>query len=359
MGKDGILAGVRVVEIGAEATASLATRPLAEHGATVIRVEVAQRPGVLRTSHGTPGALADPDASPHFAQLGPDKWSVAIDAGVPSGAALVLRLAARADVVALHGDLAALAAAGLAPAMLRAQRPELVVLTSGDRTQVADPLVAGRMALLIAAALLSRTRSGAGRHLDMSDDSPFLEGEIPACEAAGGGFYPCAGGGQIAIEITRDEEWRALAELVDAAWADDPRFVTARGRTAHRDEIDAAIAAFTRQHAPYPLMGRLQEAGVPAGVQQDLAQVLRDPQLAHRHHFTVLDHAVLGRVPYERSGFRLSAGSGGFEDSAPLLGEDDDLVFGQILALTRDEIERLVADGAIEPQAALSTRESS
>lgn len=359
MDKDGVLAGVRVVEIGAEATASLATRPLAEHGATVIRVEVARRPGALRTSHAPHGALVDPDASPRFAQLGPDKWSVAIDSGAPSGAALVLRLAEQADVVALHGDLAAFQAAGLAPETLLARWPRLVVLTSDDRSEVANPLIAGRMALLVAAALLARARTGTGRHIYVSNSDGVLECEIPAREPVTGGVYPCAGGAQIAIEIACDEEWRVLAKLVDVAWMRDSRFATARGRDAHRAEIDTAIASFTRQHPPYPLMGRLQAAGVPAGVQQDLAQVLRDPQLAHRRHFTLLDHAVLGRVPYERSGFRLSAGAGGFEDSAPLLGEDDDLVFGEILALTPDEIERLVADGAIEPQAPLSKRESS
>jgi len=56
---------------------------------------------------------------------------------------------------------------------------------------------------------------------------------------------------------------------------------------------------------------------------------------------------VLGVLPYERSGFRLSESPGGFDDSGPLLGEDNDLVLGEILGLSPAEIEQLVADEVI------------
>lgn len=352
MAADGALAGVRIVEIGAEATASLATRPFAEHGATVIRVECARRPGALRTSHAGSGEPVDPDASPLFARFNPDKWSVAIDVETAAGAALVLRLAAWADVVALYGMSGGRASHGLTPAALRAGRPELVVLTSAAGGATPAPLVAHGMALLVAAALLERARTGVGRHIDVSDDAALLPGVAAAparrANAAPAGVYPCAGDARIAIEIARDAEWRALvAAMGSPAWAQDARFAAAAGRVAHRDEIDRALATGTAEHAPYPLMARLQEAGVPAGVAQDFQQVLRDPQLAHRRHFAVLDHAALGRLPYERSGFRLAASRGGFDDSAPLLGEDGDVVFAEILGLSPDAIERLLAEGVI------------
>jgi len=352
MGGDGVLAGVRIVEIGAEATGSLATRPFVEHGATVIRVESARRPGALRTSHARPGEPTDLDAAPLFARLNPDKWSVAIDVQRPAGAALVLRLAAWADVVAMYGDPGAMEAIGLAPAALRAARPNLVVVTSDATGATADVLAAQGMALVVAAALLERSRTGRGRHVEVSDAegiAPRLAAdEVAGSNAAPTGVYPCAGDAWIAIEIGHDEEWRALVAAMESPhWAQDARFASAPGREAHREELGRALAAFTREHAPYPLMGRLQEAGVPAGVVQDFPQLLRDPQLAHRRHFAVLDHAALGRMPYERSGFRLSASRGGFDDSAPLLGEDDDVVFGEILGLSPDEIERLIADGVI------------
>jgi crotonobetainyl-CoA:carnitine CoA-transferase CaiB-like acyl-CoA transferase len=294
----------------------------------------------------------DPDASSLFARLNPDKWSVAIDVRKPEGAALVVRLAAWADVVALHGEPGAMDAIGLTPAALRAGRPELVVLTSAAGGATVDPLAARGMALLVAAALFERMRTGSGRHIDASEAGvvarSIAAGDALRSHTAPSGIYPCAGDAWIAIEVADDAEWRALvATMGSPAWAQDARFATAPGREEQRAELDRALAGFTGMHAPYPLMGGLQDAGVPAGVVQDLRQVIRDPQLAHRHHFVVLDHAAIGRMPYERSGFRLAARPAGFDDSAPLLGEDDDVVFGEILGLSADDIERLLADGVI------------
>ena len=52
-------------------------------------------------------------------------------------------------------------------------------------------------------------------------------------------------------------------------------------------------------------------------------------------------------LAYERSGFRLSDSPGGFDDSGPLLGEDNDVVLGELLGLSAAEIEALTADGVI------------
>ncbi len=163
------------------------------------------------------------------------------------------------------------------------------------------------------------------------------------------GVYPCAGDDAwIAIAVAREGEWHGLvAAMGEPAWAHDARFATAEARDAHQDELDAHLAAWTREFGAYLLMARLQEAGVPAGVVQHLDEVLQDPQLAHRRHFVPLDHAVLGVLPYERSGFRLSASPGGFDDSGPLLGEDNDMVLGELLGLSPAEIEQLVADGVV------------
>jgi crotonobetainyl-CoA:carnitine CoA-transferase CaiB-like acyl-CoA transferase len=138
----------------------------------------------------------DPDASPLFARLNPDKWSVAIDVETAAGAALVLRLAAWADVVALYGVSGGREPHGLTPAALRAGRPELVVLTSAAGGATPAPLVAHGMALLVAAALLERARTGVGRHIDVSDDAVLLPGVAAAparrANAAPAGVYPCA-----------------------------------------------------------------------------------------------------------------------------------------------------------------------
>ena len=386
MGASGIYAGLRILELGAGAAGPVATRYFAEQGATVIRVESATRPDFLRTLHARPGEPIDLDAAPMFALLNPDKWSVAINLQKPAGVALALRLADQADVVSQNFAPGAMEKLGLGPAQLLERKPSLIVVTSalfgqtgpqrsypgfggqgaaiagfnhltgwpdresiGPYATITDSLSPRYVALLIAAALLERSRSGRGQHIDVAQietgvyslsemvvrcsangESPSRAGNREAGSAPHG-VYPCAGDDAwIAITVTGDDEWQALVSVMnDPAWARDARFASAQAREAHQDDLDARIGRWTRSFGAYLLMARLQEAGVPAGVVQHLDEALRDPQLAHRHHFVQLDHAALGVLPYERSGFRLSASPGGFDDSGPLLGEDNDTVLGE------------------------------
>jgi len=83
--------------------------------------------------------------------------------------------------------------------------------------------------------------------------------------AAPHGVYPCTGDDAwIAITVASDDEWQALVAAMGApAWAREPRFATAAGRVAHQDDLDAQLAAWTRESGAYLLMAQLQEAGVP------------------------------------------------------------------------------------------------
>ena len=404
MGESGVYAGLRMLELGAGAAGPAATRYFAEQGATVIRVESSVRPDFLRLLHARPGEAVDLDAAPMFALLNPDKWSVSIDLRKPAGVELVLRLADWADVVAQNFAPGAMDKLGLGPAQLLARKPALIVVTSalfgqtgpqrhypgfggqgsaiagfnhltgwpdresiGPYATITDSLSPRYVALLIAAALLERSRGAGGQHIDVAQIETgvySLSELVVRCSANGEsvaragnreegaaphGVYPCAGDDAwIAIAVASDDEWQALVAAMGApTWAREPRFATAAGRVAHQDDLDARLAAWTHKSGAYLLMAQLQEAGVPAGVVQHLNELLQDPQLAHRRHFVPLDHAVLGVLPYERSGFRLSASPGGFDDSGPLLGEDNDKVLGEILGLSPAEIEQLLVDDVI------------
>jgi benzylsuccinate CoA-transferase BbsF subunit len=391
VGESGVYAGLHILELGAGAAGAVATRYFAEQGATVIRVESATRPDPLRVLHARPGAPIDLDAAPMFALLNPDKQSVTIDLDKPAGVELALRLADWADVVVSCAAPVALDELGLGPAQLRARKPALIVVTSahapggsalagfhhltgwpdrepiGPYAAITESLSARYVALAVAAALLERSTTGTGRHVDLAPvetGAYALSEAIVRCGATGEsparagnrrdgaaphGVYPCAGDDAwIAIDVETDAEWQGLvAAMGDPTWAREPRYATASGRAAHADALDAQVAAWTQGLGAYLLMARLQDAGVPAGVVQHPGELLADPQLAHRRHFVSLDHAVLGVLPYERAGFRLAESPGGYDDSGPLLGEDNDTVLGEILGLTQEEIDALVADEVI------------
>lgn len=403
MGEGGVYTGLRILELGAGAAGPVATRYFAEQGATVVRVESSKRPDFLRTLHARPGEPIDLDASPMFALLNPDKWSITLDLSKPAGVALALRLADWADVVAQNFAPGAMDKLGLGADVLLARKPGLIVVTSslfgatgpqrhypgfggqgaaiagfnhltgwpdreavGPYATITDSLSPRYVAVAIAAALLERASSGHGQHIDVSqiETGVYSLSEAIVRASANGesvtragnrqagaaphGVYPCAGDDAwIAITVFDDAEWQALVAAIGALWAQNARFVTALGREANQTEIDRQLAEWTLRFRPYALLGVLQEAGVPAGVVQGFRALLRDPQLAHRRHFVTLDHGALGPLSYDRSGFRLSENPGGFDDSGPLLGEDNDVVLSEILGLSPAEIERLVAEQVI------------
>ena len=223
-------------------------------------------------------------------------------------------------------------------------------------------------AILVLAALLRQKRSGRGCYLDVSQTEVGLmvsgtaapEAQLTGVPTrrdgnrmrfaawAPHGAYPCRGTDEwIAIAVQTDAQWQAFAAAIGSpAWACDPRFAPAAGRKTHEDDLDRLMAEFTRGEDRYDLMNRLQRRGIPAGVvQKSSDRCERDPQLQARGYFVPLPHSEIGTWPVE--GFpakfsRMPVDIGGLpQRGAPLMGEDNDHVFRNILGLEPAEIAAL------------------
>ncbi len=229
-------------------------------------------------------------------------------------------------------------------------------------------------AMLVLAALLQRRRTGRGCYIDVSQTetgimlsgTATLEAQVTgtpterhgnrmqAATWAPHGAYPCRGTDEwITIAVQTDEQWEALvAEIGAPAWARDARFQTAGGRKADEDDLDRLMAQFTQSEDRYDLMHRLQQRGVPAGVvQKSVDRCTRDPQLQERGYFVPLPQSEIGTWPIE--GFpakcqNMPIDIGGLPGrAAPLMGEDNDYVYRDVLGLTPEEIAALREDWII------------
>jgi crotonobetainyl-CoA:carnitine CoA-transferase CaiB-like acyl-CoA transferase len=168
--------------------------------------------------------------------------------------------------------------------------------------------------------------------------------------AAPHGVYPCIGDDRwVAIAVFDDDEWRALVEALGApAWTADPAFATQADRFAHQDELDRHLSAWTRTRDRHAVMHLLQAAGVRAGAVQDARDLEQtDPQIAEHGTFFELDHPVIGVAKFEGMPFRIGGLAADNWRSAPLLGEDNDYVFKEIVGLDDDEMGQLAAEGVI------------
>ena len=74
---------------------------------------------------------------------------------------------------------------------------------------------------------------------------------------------------------------------------------------------------------------------------------MKDEEIAFRGTFFEMDHPVIGPARFEGFPGRLSAGAPDHWRSAPLVGEDNDYVFGELLGLDKDERAELSHQGII------------
>jgi benzylsuccinate CoA-transferase BbsF subunit len=234
----------------------------------------------------------------------------------------------------------------------------------GPYGTITDSLAPRFVAAALAAGLLYRRRTGRGVYLDLAQVeagawslTPWLlqyanHGEVNgrsgnrSARTAPHGVFPCAGDDRwVAIAVWDDDEWERLAKVVGI---EDDGLAALASRWDRVDEVEAAIAAWTATRSRQDVADTLQAAGIEAVPVADFGDLQDDPQLARRGHFVPLTHPFMGPGLYERNGFRLSDGEAGYARSAPTLGQDNDLVLGQILGLSPDERAALAADGVFD-----------
>ena len=146
-----------------------------------------------------------------------------------------------------------------------------------------------------------------------------------------------------------DEEWQALVGVMhEPAWAVDERFATLEQRVANKEELDGNIGAWTAGLTPLQVMRALQKAGVPAGIVASGEDLYLDVHLRERPGAVVtVDHPSHGLIEHHGINVHLSETPGSADVPSPLKGQHNDYVFGEVLGLPQEEIDGLVASGAI------------
>ena len=184
-------------------------------------------------------------------------------------------------------------------------------------------------------ALYYRTVTGKGQRIDASQceagiflcAQPILEWSVngrewqrtgnrsPHGRAAPHGAYRCKGVDRwIAISCFDDDQWNALVHIAGAeAWRADARFASLEARICNQDDLDILVGEWTQNLDVYACMGRLQAAGVPAGVCQTAEDRCdHDPQLRALEWLTEVDGTKIGRWPVAEAPFKLSRTPGAY-----------------------------------------------
>jgi crotonobetainyl-CoA:carnitine CoA-transferase CaiB-like acyl-CoA transferase len=157
------------------------------------------------------------------------------------------------------------------------------------------------------------------------------------------GVYVCGDGRPLALTVTDDDAWRGLAGVLGRAdLAKEERLADTAGRQAAHDELDDVIAAWAATVTAVDAFHALQAAGVAAAPYTDDAMLASDPHLAARDWIRPLESRDVGVHPHLGHPFRGIPLD--WQRGAPVLGEDNEYVFTEVLGLDDGEYERLVAE---------------
>jgi crotonobetainyl-CoA:carnitine CoA-transferase CaiB-like acyl-CoA transferase len=227
------------------------------------------------------------------------------------------------------------------------------------------------MAIAILAALVHRERTGEGQWVDLSCTEAGLGLNAAAIldytangrpmrrpgqpngnrsewpPMAPHGIYPAEGeDAWIAIACRDERDWRAFAALVGEAWVADARFDGLAGRLAHQDELDRAVAAWTRPRERFATARALQAAGIPAtAVQRPAERIDADPNTSTWGLWPTVTHSKMGRVRVDGLPVHFSKTDWRIERGAPCVGEHTDEVLRELLGLGDAELASLRAQG--------------
>jgi benzylsuccinate CoA-transferase BbsF subunit len=394
-------AGLKVVDFGWGAATPRVTKVLADHGATVLRVESSIRPDGLRRNVPFKDGKRGLNLSAYFAYGSGNKYSFGLNNKGKQARKVLDRLIRWGDIVTENFSAGTMERNGLGfkdlqkinpsvimfrscnqgqtgpNAEMRGNGPQLVALSGfteitgfagqpptqpyGGYTDLTGAIL-GNLALL--GAMDYRRRTGKGQEIDTSQIetsvhfmAPLLldynltghEGERTGNRvgwAAPHGVFRCQGDDNwLAIAIETDGQWKALAGLLGVS---DSRFETFEGRSENQDELEGLISAWTADKDDVALMKQLQSVGVPAGVVNNPAETYEDPQLRHRDFFWMMDHKVMGPALHIGATFKLSQMPAAPIRPTPALGQHTIEFARDTLGFSESEVEEMLADGTLE-----------
>ncbi len=400
---DGTLADVRVLDLTHLITGPFATRYLADFGADVIKVEPPWgEPG--RTLAPFQGDDPHPEKSGTFFFLNRNKRGITLNLKTASGKAIFWQLVETADIVIENFRPGVMASLALAYDDLAARKPSIVMVSISNFGQIGPyrdfkgsetvlygmggemysigtedrwPLKMGGTAALIQAggaaaagaigALFGARMHGIGQHVDLSIVEALASSpdrRTPAIlayqwtgavtrrrsDVAEGfvvGVYPCVDG---FIEIfTTPTQWDRLKEMLgnppdldDPAW-DEPHAYT---NPELKAQFDVIFYTWLLERTKLEVWHAAGEAHVLCAPLYTTADLLADPHFRERGYWREIEHAVMGRVTMPGLQMTLSESPIELKRPAPLLGEHNIEVYGE-LGYTREDLALLKQEGAI------------
>ena len=402
------LEGVRVLDFSWVWAGPVATMRLADLGAEVIKIEGHKRMDILRRTINWPlyepkGKACPINQGMSYNSVNRNKKSLTLNLTDPRGLALAQKLVANSDIVIDNMRPGAMDKLGLGYAALKAIRPDIIVAASSSHglggplsnylgfatvhhavgggtyisghpddhpthgsTGDADVLNALTTAYALMVALVHRAKTGEGQFIDYSQSEGVssvigevllgyqMTGEIP--ERTGNAHpifaphnvYKCWGVDRwMALEVHTDDEFKILAKIMgQPELVEDSRFCDMNSRKQNEKELDKILEAWTKERDRDWMVNELMNAGLYVSPCRNADDIYADRHIQKRGSVCTVAHPEMGELrlmgpPWQFSSFENP------KKHAPLLGEHNQYVLGEVLGMSGKEIEALRKDEII------------
>lgn len=401
---DGPLRHLRICDLSGQLAGAGATRILAAFGAQVIRIEDPVTKGlwdIVRQLGPNINGDTSNEGGSGFNNHNVEKLGITLNLRTERGKELLTQLVRVSDAVTENFSPGVMDRLGFGYEELKALKADIVYVSNsgfghsgpygtfrswGPIVQAVSGLTfasglpdqqpagwgysymdhtgAYMMAVALLAALVHQRRTGEGQWVDMAcmeaaatlngpalldrtvNDRPLRRDGSPNSNRhnfpamAPHGIYPTSEEDRwVAIACRDDSDWGQLAELLTDPPAD---------RWADPDALDATVAAWTSGLTREQVVAAVRDRGVPA------APVLLPPERCDEHERTAawglwptIEHTKHGAIRVDGLPVHLSRTDWQVGRGGPLLGEDNDRVYAEVLGLDQTEIDELRETGVI------------
>src|SRR3984885_14319523 len=379
------LAGITVLDFGQIYQGPYATMLMAKAGADVIKIEPPGGEPLRRRVMATGG-----DTTLPMAMLNANKRAVTLNLKSDAGKNLLLRMAAKADVLLENFSPGTMDGLGVGYEVLKAVNPRLVYATgtgfgiSGpDRDNLAmdftiqaasgimsvtgdpsgPPMKAGptlvdfmggiHLYAGVVTALFQRMTTGEGQLVEVAMQEPVYPPPASSYDyyRRTGKAPPRAGNrqaglssapynafettdGHVAVHVVTEEHWPNLLRAMGREdLLDDPRFKSHPDRAAHMEATEAVVTAWTSARAKTEIAATLKRFRVPCAPVRNAIEVMNDAHMHERGMLQHVNHPSLGDVILPNSPLRLHGGERTEAAPSPFLGQHNQEIYGDWLGL--------------------------
>jgi crotonobetainyl-CoA:carnitine CoA-transferase CaiB-like acyl-CoA transferase len=393
----GPLHGIRVLDLATLFAGPLAATLMGDFGAEVIKIEHPRGDPVRSHGHVKNGINL------WWKMIGRNKRTITLNLSRPEAQAILLDLAAKADVLIENFRPGTLENWAVGPEQLHRRNPRLVIarVTGFGQTGpyrrrpgfgtlaesmsgfaamtgpadgpptlppfgLADGITALATSSAVMMALRHRDLTGQGQVVDMAIIEPILTILGPQAtwfdqlgviqERTGNrsvnnaprNTYKTLDGKWVAVSTSAQSIAERVMRLVGHPEViDEPWFRSGTERARHSDLLDAMVGEWIARHPVKRVMEEFEAAEAAVAPIYDIRDVMADPQYQALDSITTVQDDELGPIRMQNVMFRMSASPGRIRFAGRRVGADTEAVLSEWLGLKPERISELRAKGAL------------